>query len=92
VHYKRATHYIVMTPTVGSLLGRGVLKAKQPSSQQLVQRSNIDFDKMRDFARDAAVYWGLWRRGHIAFHWATPLYGLLSLRETQVWVSLPRVI
>ena len=59
VHYKRSTHYIVMTPTADSLVARGALKKKEKTAAALVNPKNVNKAKLKEFAKDAAVFWGL---------------------------------
>ena len=59
VHYKRGTHYLVMTPTVGSLIAKQCFKAKKKSTTELLQASNLNKDKLREYAREVAIFWGL---------------------------------
>ena len=40
VHYKRGTHYLVMTPTVGSLVERKAIKEARADRSQLLKASN----------------------------------------------------
>lgn len=59
VHYKRSTHYIVMTPTADSLVARGALKKKEKTAAALVNPKNVNKAKLKEYAKDAAVFWGL---------------------------------
>ena len=59
VHYKRGTHYLVMTPTVGSLTARRCLKSHSVDKADMLKAGNINMDNLRQFARDVAVFWGL---------------------------------
>lgn len=58
VHFKRQTHYVVMTPTADSLIAQGCFKAKKDSYAELLDRSNVDQKKLREYARTTAMHFG----------------------------------
>jgi len=58
VYYQGNTHYFVMTPRRQSLLGYGVLRTDLAPPADLA-RDNIDQDKLRQFARGVAEFFGL---------------------------------
>ena len=59
VHYKRDTHYVVMTPTTDALIAYGALKESKPSAREVVARGNVNMGKLREFAREVAIFWGM---------------------------------
>ncbi|CAC5400256.1 MICAL [Mytilus coruscus] len=56
VYFKDETHYFVMTPTKASLVRRGVFKANLPDASKLLERKNIDVQRLLAYARDAANF------------------------------------
>ena len=56
VYYRGDTHYFVMTALKGCLLQRGVIKEDIDDRKTLLAPSNIDKEKLHQFAIDAAQY------------------------------------
>jgi len=56
VYYKGATHYFVMTALRKSLIERGVILEDKEDRKALLHPSNIDREKLHQFAIDAAQY------------------------------------
>ena len=56
VYYRGDTHYFVMTALKTCLLERGVIKEDVDDRQGLLAPSNVDRDKLHQFAIDAAQY------------------------------------
>eukprot|EP00049_Salpingoeca_infusionum_P004427 m.79151 g.79151 ORF g.79151 m.79151 type:complete len:1531 (-) comp12559_c2_seq1:1806-6398(-) len=56
VYYQGETHYFVMTPKKQSLLDYGVLKQNMKNQAELVQRGNIDFPKLQEYAQNVASF------------------------------------
>ncbi|XP_052063696.1 F-actin-monooxygenase MICAL1-like isoform X2 [Mytilus californianus] len=56
VYFKDETHYFVMTPTKASLVRRGVFKADLSDASKLLERKNIDVQRLLAYARDAANF------------------------------------
>ena len=56
VYYKDETHYFVMTARTKSLLARGVFLKNYDNSEALLDRSNIDPEKLQSYASDAANF------------------------------------
>eukprot|EP00928_Gymnodinium_smaydae_P096956 TRINITY_DN8670_c0_g1_i5.p1 TRINITY_DN8670_c0_g1~~TRINITY_DN8670_c0_g1_i5.p1 ORF type:complete len:1034 (-),score=129.63 TRINITY_DN8670_c0_g1_i5:119-3220(-) len=59
VYYKGAQHYIVMTPTKGSLLANGVLLSERPASGHLLEGANVSFQELSAMVRRIAAFFGL---------------------------------
>ena len=59
VYYNSHTHYMVMTPKRQSLLDFGVLRANKPTPSELLERGNVDSDKLREYARTVAAFFKL---------------------------------
>eukprot|EP00441_Pelagodinium_beii_P043707 CAMPEP_0197636834 /NCGR_PEP_ID=MMETSP1338-20131121/12229_1 /TAXON_ID=43686 ORGANISM="Pelagodinium beii, Strain RCC1491" /NCGR_SAMPLE_ID=MMETSP1338 /ASSEMBLY_ACC=CAM_ASM_000754 /LENGTH=758 /DNA_ID=CAMNT_0043209147 /DNA_START=22 /DNA_END=2298 /DNA_ORIENTATION=- len=60
VYYKgQAQHYMVMTPVKRSLLEAGVLKNGQTAADRLLQKSNVDMERLSDMVRKVASFFGL---------------------------------
>ena len=58
VYYQGHTHYFVMTPTMSSLKQNGVI-AKTGDASKVVHRDNVDYEKLRVFARNVAEFFDL---------------------------------
>ncbi|BFZ09664.1 hypothetical protein BsWGS_12701 [Bradybaena similaris] len=56
VYYKDDTHYFVMTAKKASLLEKGVLKEDYSDTLALLDRSNVDQERLLAFAREAADF------------------------------------
>jgi len=56
VYYRGDTHYFVMTALKNCLLKRGVIKEDIDERDQLLAPSNIDKDKLHEFAIDVAQF------------------------------------
>lgn len=54
VYYKDDTHYFVMTAKRQSLLDKGVIKQDFPDAGQLLAKENVNFDKLCEYAKEAA--------------------------------------
>ena len=59
VYYQGETHYFVMTPTVGSLHGMGVIRALSKDPAKCVASDNINRAKLHEYARQVATFFGL---------------------------------
>ncbi|CAG5127224.1 unnamed protein product, partial [Candidula unifasciata] len=56
VYYKDDTHYFVMTAKKASLLEKGVLKEDYSDTLALLDRANVDQERLMAFAREAANF------------------------------------
>ncbi|XP_033825708.1 F-actin-monooxygenase mical1 [Periophthalmus magnuspinnatus] len=56
VYYKDDTHYFVMTAKKKSLLKKGVIKQDCADAEDLLARSNVDYDALCRYAHDAADF------------------------------------
>uniref|UniRef100_A0A3B4A061 Molecule interacting with CasL protein 1 n=1 Tax=Periophthalmus magnuspinnatus TaxID=409849 RepID=A0A3B4A061_9GOBI len=56
VYYKDDTHYFVMTAKKKSLLKKGVIKQDCADAEDLLARSNVDYDALCQYAHDAADF------------------------------------
>ena len=54
VYYKDDTHYFVMTAKRQSLIDKDVIKQDFPDAMQLLSKDNVNFDKLCDYAKEAA--------------------------------------
>ena len=54
VYYKDDTHYFVMTAKRQSLIDKGVIKQDYSDAVQLLAKENVNFDKLCDYAKEAA--------------------------------------
>lgn len=54
VYYKDDTHYFVMTAKRQSLIDKGVIKQDFADAVQLLSKENVNFDKLCDYAKEAA--------------------------------------
>lgn len=54
VYYKDDTHYFVMTAKRQSLIDKGVIKQDHPDAAQLLAKENVNFDKLCEYAKEAA--------------------------------------
>jgi hypothetical protein len=62
VYYQGETHYFVMTPTIGSLAQSGAIRNAQAGGgdpQKVVRAENLDYGKMKVYARKIAEFFGL---------------------------------
>jgi len=60
VYYKgQAQHYMVMTPVKRSLLEAGVLKNGQTDGDRLLQKSNVDMERLSHMVQKVASFFGL---------------------------------
>ncbi|KAK7884548.1 hypothetical protein WMY93_027671 [Mugilogobius chulae] len=56
VYYKDDTHYFVMTAKKKSLLKKGVIKQDFAAADELLARSNVDFEALCEYAYTAADF------------------------------------
>ncbi|CAL9703161.1 unnamed protein product [Knipowitschia caucasica] len=56
VYYKDDTHYFVMTAKKKSLLKKGVIKQDFANAEELLSRSNVDYEALCQYAHDAADF------------------------------------
>jgi hypothetical protein len=54
VYYKDDTHYFVMTAKRQSLIEKGVIRKDSPEASLLLASDNVNFDKLCDYAKEAA--------------------------------------
>ena len=69
------THYFVMTAKKQSLLQRGVLIKNEPDTVKLLANSNINQERLFDYARDAADFATEYKMPHLDFavnHYGKP--------------------
>ena len=59
VFFRDETFYFVMTPKIRCLVKKGVLRSGEGSPQQLLESSNVNVEKLEDFAREIGEFCGL---------------------------------